>query len=188
MSAKSTNSEKKVLWSELKRQLSQYGPIKLLELLSDLHSLSAENKRFIEAKVINDDNVLEKYRAIIGKSISTDAPWKKSQQLSLKTAKKAISDYKKATGNIDGTIDLMIYYVECGTEFTCAFGDIDENFYYSLELMFDDVLKLINTHSYSGEFSSRLDEIVRASSGIGWGYYDALKDMWEKWQQKHVLK
>lgn len=90
MPAKSTNSENKILWSELKRQLSQYSPIKLLELIADLHSLSADNKRFIEAKVINDDNVLEKYRAIINKSISTDAPWKKSQQLSLKTAKKEL--------------------------------------------------------------------------------------------------
>lgn len=82
----------------------------------------------------------------------------------------------------------MIYYVECGTEFTCAFGDIDETFYCSLESMFDDVLKLMNDNGYSREFNNRLDEIVRASSGIGWGYYDAIKDMWDEWQQKHVMK
>ena len=187
MAAKSTSTENKILWSELKRELSQYGPIKLLELIADLHSLSTDNKRFIEAKVINDNTVVEKYRAIISKSISTDAPWKKSQQLSLKTAKKAISDYKKATGNIENTIDLMIYYVERCTQFTCAFGDIDENFYSSLESMFNDVLKLMNNHNYPEEFSNRLEGIVESAGGIGWGYYDAINDMWKEWEQKNNL-
>lgn len=22
---------------------------------------------------------------------------------------------------------------------------------------------------------------------IGWGYYDAIKDMWDEWQEEHVL-
>lgn len=183
MTTKSTSSDK-VLWSELKRHLSRYSPVQLLEIISELHSLSADNKRFIEAKVINDNAAVEKYRDIISKSISTDAPWKKSQQLSLKTAKKAISDYKKATGNIENTIDLMIYYVERGTQFTCAFGDIDENFYCSLESMFADVLKLMNNHNYSEEFGNRLEEIVEDANGIGWGYYDTIKCMWEEWKQK----
>jgi hypothetical protein len=180
------NNKNSILWSELKRQLSQYNQAKLLELISELHSLSADNKRFIEAKVINDDSIIEKYRAIIGKSISTDAPWKKSQQLSLKTAKKAISDYKKATGNIKGTIDLMIYYVERGTEFTCAFGDIDENFYISLELVFSNVLKLMGRNNYTEEFTNRLATVVDDADGIGWGYYDSIKIMWEEWTQNLV--
>lgn len=188
MAAKPASSGNKVLWSELKRQLSQYSPIKLLELISDLHSLSADNRRFIEAKVINNGNTLEKYKTIISKSISTDAPWLKSQQLSLKNAKKAISDYKKATRNIEGIIDLMIYYVERGTQFTCTFGDIDENFYYSLESMFDGVLKLMNNQNYPEEFNHRLEAIVKSANGIGWGYYDAIKEMWDKWQLNHGFK
>ena len=97
MTAKPTKSKNQVLWSTLKKQLSKYSTVALLELISDLHSLSADNKRFIEAKVINNQDTLKKYKDIISKSISTDAPWKKSQQLSLKTAKKAISDYKKVS-------------------------------------------------------------------------------------------
>jgi hypothetical protein len=177
-------STNKILWSTLKSKLSKYNNIELLELIADLHSLSADNKRFIEAKVINNNDTIEKYRDIISKSINTDAPWKKSHQLSLKTAKKAISDYKKATGNIDGIIDLMIHYIECGTEFTCEFGDIDENFYYSLETMFSNVLELINKHKYcSEEITDRLNDIVESSGGIGWGYYDAIEEMWNEWQK-----
>ena len=186
MTAKPPSSENKILWPKLKRQLLQYDPVKLLELIADLHSLSADNKRFIEAKVINNDNAVEKYRAVISKSINTDAPWEKIQQLDLKAAKKAISEYKKATGNIENIIDLMIYYVERGTQCACDFGDVNENFYCSLELMFDDVLKLMNNHSYPEEFTNRLEKVVASAVGIGWGYSDAITYKWEKWQQ--VLK
>ena len=69
------SKDKKVLWSEIKRELTQYKPAQLLEMVSALYSLSTENKRFIEAKVVNDDNILEKYREIISRSISIEAPW-----------------------------------------------------------------------------------------------------------------
>lgn len=63
------------------------------------------------------------------------------------TAKKAsseISDYKKATGNISGIIDLIIHYIKLGTTFTCKFGDIniDKIFHYSLETMFSNVYQI----------------------------------------------
>ena len=182
------SKDKKVLWSEIKRELTQYNQVQLLEMVSALYSLSTDNKRFIEAKVVNDDNILEKYREIISRSISTEAPWLKSHQLSLKTAKKAISDYKKATGNIEDTMDLMIYYVERGTHFTQAFGDIDESFYNSMESMFESILKLMSSNSYPDKFLTRLEDIVKESRDMGWGYYDNLKYMLEKWQeQKSIL-
>ena len=188
MVTKAKSKDKKVLWSELKRELTQYNQAQLLEMVSALYSLSTENKRFIEAKVVNDDNVIEKYREIISRSISTEAPWLKSHQLSLKTAKKAISDYKKATGNIEDTMDLMIYYVERGTKFTQAFGDIDESFYNSMESMFESILKLMSSNSYPDKFLTRLEDIVKESRDMGWGYYDNLKYMLEKWQeQKSIL-
>ena len=186
MVTKAKNKDKKVLWSEIKRELTQYKPAQLLEMVSALYSLSTENKRFIEAKVVNDDNILEKYREIISRSISTEAPWLKSHQLSLKTAKKAISDYKKATGNIEDTIDLMIYYVERGTQFTLEFGDIDESFYNSMESMFESILKLMSSNSYQAGFLTRLESIVKESRDMGWGYYDNLNYMLEKWQQQKL--
>ena len=85
---------------------------------------------------------------------------------------------------MEGTIDLMIYYVERGTEFTCAFGDMDENFYYSLESMFDNVMKEIDTHNlHKEEFIFRLQKIVENSNDIGWGYYDSLNGMFNKWKK-----
>ncbi len=184
MANDSKTKDKKISWSGLKAELSKCNPTQLLELISALYSLSTENKRFIEAKVVNDDSVLEKYREIVSRSISTEAPWLKSHQLSLKTAKKAISDYKKATGNMAGVIDLMIYYVECGNQFTNAFGEIDENFYSSMESMFENALKLMETNNYPDKYVKRLEGIVQDARDIGWGYHDNLKHWFNKWQEQ----
>ena len=95
--------------------------------------------------------------------------------------RKAISDYQKATHDALGTLDLMTYYVECGTQFTVDYGDIDEGFYESLDAMFTQVVKRLQ-HSDQETIDRllpRLKGIVRQAHGIGWGYYDAISDTLE---------
>jgi hypothetical protein len=41
---------------------------------------------------------------------------------------RAIRDYRKATGNLHGTVELLMTYVENGAEFTSDYGDMDEGF------------------------------------------------------------
>ncbi len=56
-------------------------------------------------------------------------------------AKKAISQYTKATGDQTGTLELMAYFVERGDQFIVDFGDINAGFYSSLESMFGRILE-----------------------------------------------
>ena len=39
----------------------------------------------------------------------------------------------------------MLFYVECGVEFTNMYGDINEAFYYSIESMFADFVRVLNS-------------------------------------------
>ncbi|MDX1924128.1 MAG: hypothetical protein SFT91_02745 [Rickettsiaceae bacterium] len=94
----------------------------LLGLIADLYALSKQNKDFLEARFIKNDEVLARYKSIIKKCIAPSEPWKNNQQISLKDAKKAISDYKKATNDAIGLIDLMVCYVEYGTDFCANLG------------------------------------------------------------------
>jgi hypothetical protein len=58
-----------------------------------------------------------------------------------------------------GTLDLMLTFVEMGTQFTAQYGDIDEPFYEGLELMLDDFRDLLLDHPHlyeEGDFSLRL--------------------------------
>ena len=52
----------------------------------------------------------------------------------------------------------MLYYVECGVEFTNLYGDIDERFYSSLESMFADFVMILN--------SMENDSFYRRQSGL----------------------
>ena len=99
-------------------------------------------------------------------------------KLKLAEARKAIRDYRKATGNLTGTIDLMLTYVENGTEFTHEFGDINESFYNSLESVLTEMAQLLmreGTELYP-RFRERIRRLATLADGIGWGYGDAVRD------------
>lgn len=93
---------------------------------------------------------------------------------------RAINALKKNDGTPSEIADLMLFYVECGTQFTCSYGDIDEGFYAELENAFEDLLiflkenkemNLIDTYKY------RINVLVKtADDCVGWGYPDQLKD------------
>ena len=99
------------------------------------------------------------------------------RQLSLKNARAVISDFRKAAQNKESIADLMLYYVECGVEFTNLYGNIDECFYSSLESMFADFVMLLNSMEndsfYCGQ-SKRIRAVFEDTRNIGWGFSDEM--------------
>lgn len=104
------------------------------------------------------------------------------EDLDLEMGRKAINDYKKATNDPLGTLEVMVYYVECGNQFTVDYGDIDEEFYVSVDQMFTEVVKTLQMSDQKviDRFLPRLKTIVQKAEGIGWGYYDAISDTLEE--------
>ena len=78
-------------------------------------------------------------------------------------------------------IDLMLYYVETGVKYTREYGDIDEPFYNSMENMYASALELIEKLSLHRDFYARCKKIVTNTEGIGWGFYDNLSYLFEKY-------
>ena len=76
----------------------------------------------------------------------------------------------------------MVYYVECGTRFTVDYGDIDAWFYESLESMFTQAVRTLQSSDEEtiDQFLPRLESIVYKANGIGWGYYDTLSETLEE--------
>ncbi len=86
-----------------------------------------------------------------------------------------VANYRQATGDWLGTLDLMLAFVEAGTRFTNQFGDIDDPFYEGLESMLDDFRELLLAHPElykQAGLDRRLAKLVRDASWIGWGYGD----------------
>lgn len=99
-------------------------------------------------------------------------------ELDLREARKAISEYRKATHDAAGVLELMLTYVENGTRFTCEFGDIDEPFYNSLDSMLAQFATLMRKHPelYSS-YRRRLLTIGTMAQNVGWGYADSVDEI-----------
>jgi hypothetical protein len=161
----------------VRQQLNDWSKPALIALVKDLYEVSPDNRHFLQARFQAEENTgeaLEKYRR---KIVDQFFPARGDGKLKLTEARKAIRDYRKATGNLEGTIDLMLTYVENGTEFTREFGDINEPFYNSLESVLNEMAQLLMKEGseHYPKFRERVQRLATRADGIGWGYGDALR-------------
>lgn len=175
-----TNATKKPGgWSAVRPQLISWDKPALLALVKDLYEAAGENRDFIHARCQAGDGggeALEKYRSRIKEQFF---PARGDGKLKLGEARKAIRDYRKATGNLSGTAELLMTYVENGTRFTHEYGDIDERFYGSMESTLDELAALLRgkARGMYPRFRSRLARVAQMTDGIGWGFHDYVGDV-----------
>jgi len=94
-------------------------------------------------------------------------------------AKKALADYKKAVGTPAGLAELMVFYCERASGFSCDVGLQDEVYFDALVRMFEQALKVIATlpEAQRSELWSRLDEVRWMSHNFGYGVGDEMADL-----------
>ncbi len=166
-------------WKDIRSVLKEASHKDLLNLVGDLYALRKENQNFLHARFVGDGGTLDPYKEIIENCISPAEPWKHPVKLSL--ARKAIIDYRKAAGDPTGLAELMLFYAECGVNYTLEFGDIDEPFYNSVHGVFCDGLKTLKrcAPDVVGRLLPRFVSAVQSTDGIGWGFHDGLFDALE---------
>jgi len=175
-----TNATKKPGgWSAVCPQLTSWNKPTLLALVKDLYDAADVNRDFIHARCQAGESggeVLEKYRS---KIVEQFFPARGEGKLKLGEARKTIRDYRKATGNLPGTAELLMTYVENGTRFTHEYGDIDERFYNSVESALDELAALLRGEARGlyPQFSERLARVEQMTDGIGWGFHDFVADV-----------
>lgn len=162
-------------WFDLKKTLQEADKKELIDIIQNLYRLSEENKRYLLAGSIElkaEPGVLEGYREIIKNEFF---PERGHGTLRYSVAEKAIDSYWKASESIEGKMELMLFYVENGVDFTNEYGDIDEEFYDKIVDMlekFCTLLKKPEGKIFYSRFKKRLFEIRKKSEGIGWGFED----------------
>ncbi len=161
---------------EFRQALAKLSRDELVKLVGDLYSVSRDSRRFLEARFALSAS-LESYKNIIHDALYPDV-MKGEAPISFAAARKAISDYKKATGDRRGVLELMVFAVECGNAFTVNYGDIDERFYANLESLFTKTVQFLKALDQNtiDEYLPRMKAVVEAANGIGWGYYDGIAD------------
>ena len=162
--------------SELKKILEGYEKKALIGLFLELAKLQKDNMAWLETKLQGSEHLSESVEYYKKKILSSF-----EGRINLKVAKKAISDFRKASNDSESLIDLMLLYVEIGTEITIKYGDMYEQFYYSLECMYGDIVELLNKWGDKNlieKFRPRLRAVVMKTEGMGWGYHDTLSGIY----------
>ena len=165
-------------WIDVKRNIKSFNNAKLLELIGDLYRLSENNKEFFNTRFSLSENPLESYKRIIQDAIH---PYlEDNETLDIGSAEDAIKQYSKAIDDVKGETELMVFFVECGINFTLSYGEIDDDFYDSVLLMYEKAIQNVTELSPIEQkvYKERLHEIMDSASGIGWGYHDGLCELY----------
>ena len=97
-------------------------------------------------------------------------------KMRLSVARKAVTDAKKLNLPPEAIADIMLFYVETGVQFTNDYGDIDEQFYSSMESMYLKALEFMEKNRLLKQFENRALQIVNKTADVGWGFHDTLGD------------
>lgn len=162
-------------WSDVKKQLADCDQAALLKLVQDLYAASKDNQAFLHTRFGLGDDLLKPYKASL--ALWLWPTWKKPT--SVAKAKKAIADYKKASGQPEGLSELMVYYCEQGAGFSIEVGLQDEGYFDALVRMFEQALKAIANlpEAQRPTLLQRLAAVRRTSHNIGYGVGDAMGDL-----------
>jgi hypothetical protein len=165
---------------DIKKELKKLDKDKLVDLVADLYKKNKSVKEFFDFYVNpNEKGLFDKYRDKVFEAFYP----KRGFGIKLKDGKQAISDFKKLGPSLDLLADLMLFYVEKGVDLTNDFGDIDENFYSSLENMYVQALSLMRKEGLLDKFASRAKNVMIKTDGIGWGFSDYISDVYYDFYQ-----
>jgi hypothetical protein len=166
-------------WTELKKLLQEADQKEIIKLLHDLYEYSIDNRRYITAryaKAEDKNKILEAYRKRVINVYFH--PRGAASRPRYSVAKKAISDYSEASGDIKGTMDLALTLVENIIKYANEFSGIDEASYVGGSDMMEKFCELIKTEEgqkYYPYFEERLWKLYRDTKDSPYGPGDNLR-------------
>lgn len=166
-------SKSQPTWTDVKTKLAEFDRIGLVDLIHDLYSGYRENQTFLHTRFGLGEDILAPYKKTIKRWMTPDVYT--NQDISIAKGKQAISDYKKAVGNPEGLVELMVFFCEEAAGFCADFGNDDEAYFNALLSMFEQALKLRSNLPVELQQSvlSRLQG-VREISNFGYGVRDEM--------------
>jgi len=159
-------------WTEVKATLAGFDRAALLGLVQDLYAAHKDNQAFLHARFGLGENALEPYKKTIDRWLWPDMV--RRQDTSVSKAKRAITDYKNALGDIEGVGELMVFYCERAAGFSRDVSHDDAGYFDALVRMFEQALMTATTLSASvhGNLIVRLERVRNMSREFGYGVAD----------------
>ena len=132
-------------WAHLKARIDTIDRVGLIGIIRDLYDAAGINRRFLHARFVPTGSTLDEYRRLVRAAVFPDPFCQRP--IRLRDATATISEYKRATGDVGGTIDLMLEFVEAGTEQAADLGYGDEPYFGALERKVTEIVRALDTLS-----------------------------------------
>jgi len=164
--------------AQIKKAIQGCERDEFIELILEVAQSCPQAREYLTLRFTeNQDDILEKYKQKVKDEFF---PKRGFGRLNLREAKKAISDFRKISPDRMMVVDIMLFYVENCVAFTSEYGDINESFYNSAVSVYSDVVKEINSIGAAAyeKFSARLEAAANHACH-GWGFYDAMNNLYE---------
>ena len=164
-------------WTDVRARLETSDRKSLLALVHDLYEASPANRRFLEARFLPSPGALAKYHRLVSDAVFPDPLSRR--RVALRDATAVITEYRRSTGDVAGTVDLMLTFIEAGTEQAADLGYGDESYFSALENKLDAVAKSWRELSPATQvaMAARLARVQTRAKQIGWGFGDYVDDV-----------
>ena len=159
-------------WAEVKAHLASFDRAPLLRVLEDLYAEDNGNRAFLHARFGLGENPLQPYKKIIDGSLWPDVF--RGERTSVSTARRAITQYKKAIGNPVDLAELLVFYCERAVGFCQKVDHRDTAYWDALVRMFEQALKATASlnRNVRNDFLVRLDRVRSIGCQLGNGVGD----------------
>ncbi len=168
---------KRKKWSDVKARLEAFDRKGLVSLLGELYNASVANRRYLHSRLTPSSRAIEEYRHLVADAIYPD-PFSE-RRVNVRDAAASIVEYRRSTGDASGTVDLMLTFVEAGTEQAADLGCGDEAYFNALQIRLDAVAKEFDTlpADVRAKVRTRLGRIQVRAQDVGWGFGDAVDEV-----------
>jgi len=159
-------------WGEVKARLEAVDRKGLVSLIADLYDANPANRRFLHSRLRPASDDIDEYRRLVIEAISPD-PFS-TRRVSIRDAGAAIAAYQRATSDVCGTVDLLLTFVEAGTDYAADLGYGDEAFFSALSRRLNEVVKAFESLPPDARASTRtrLGVVQQRARQVGWGFED----------------
>jgi hypothetical protein len=169
----------KIKVTDLKKNLKQYNQTELVNLVIEIFKLNNDVQNYLSSKFLGEEATEVLFHKAQENIRNEFYPDRGHGKLRLVEAKKVITAFRKTTNDEKRTIDLMLFFVELGVEFTSEYGYISDSFYSNILKMFNSVaLECDRDEDTYKELAKRIDRVLSLSKNTIWAFEEALMEIY----------
>lgn len=164
--------------AQLKKHLKTLEKDEIIEMVIELYDARKEAKEYLEFYLNpNESSKLDEYKKIIENEFY---PSRGNSKTRFSVCRKAVNDFMKLKPAPELVADLMLFYCEQACQFSYDYGDMWDAFYTAVENNFARTVEFLRTNGLLDANEKRIKQILRLTSPCGWGFPDAMQDIYEE--------